>query len=65
MNTHSEIIVGKEFTIFIDGIPNDHLCDSLGDLVYETASGKRVTWNTIIKWASLTTTVISKSTARY
>lgn len=52
---HSGIIVGKGFSAFIDGIPNDHQCNSDGDTVYETKSGKRITWNTHREWASMTT----------
>jgi hypothetical protein len=53
-NTHSAFIAGDGFSAFIDGIPNDHECDSKGDAVYITKSGKRVYWHTIRKWASLT-----------
>jgi len=52
IHTHSISIPGL---LYIDGIPNDHECDSDGDRVYQTKSGKRVTWNTHKKWAGLTT----------
>ncbi len=42
-------------TMFIDGMPADHECNSNGDMVYETASGKRIYWNTHKQWASFTT----------
>ena len=51
----SAIIIGKGFHAFIDGIKQNHICDSHGDILYVTASGKRITWNTHKKWASLTT----------
>lgn len=54
-NTHSAFIAGNGFSAFIDGIPNDHECDSKGDVVYRTASGKTVRWYTVRKWAHLTT----------
>ncbi len=51
----SGIISGKGFSAFIDGMKPDHECNSNGDVLYITASGKRVTWNTHKNWASLTT----------
>lgn len=54
-NTHSEIIIAGDFRYFADGIPNDHECDSKGDVHYWTASGKHVTWHTQRQWAHLTT----------
>lgn len=51
----SGLLKGKSFTAFVDGLPPDHECNSTGDKVYETKSGKRITWNTIQKWAPLTT----------
>lgn len=54
-NTHSTFISGNGFSAFIDGIPNDHECDSSGDVHYWTASGKHVTWYTQRQWAHLTT----------
>lgn len=54
MNTHSAHIIGKGFSAFIDGIPNDHECDSKGDEVFESVSGKRIYWHTYRKWASYT-----------
>lgn len=54
-NTHSAFIAGNGFSAFIDGIPNDHECDSKGDIIYRTASGKTVHWYTVRKWAHLTT----------
>lgn len=53
-NTHGVFIVGEGFSAFIDGIPNDHECDSKGDIIYTTVSGKVVTWHTVRKWAHLT-----------
>lgn len=55
MSNRSAIISGKGFTAFIDGLPPDHECNSYGDMVYETASGKTITWNTHRQWASMTT----------
>lgn len=52
---NSAFIQGDGFTAFIDGLPADHECDSKGDVVYQTKSGKRVYWHTIRKWAHLTT----------
>jgi hypothetical protein len=40
---------------FVDGLKQDHECDSKGDTVYQTASGKMVYWYTQRKWAHLTT----------
>lgn len=56
-NTHSAFIVGDNFSAFIDGIPNDHECNSNGDMVYESASGKRIYWHTYKQWASYTHTM--------
>lgn len=51
-----EITKGEQKVIgFIDGLPKDHVCDEKGDLVYQTASGKRVYWNTHKEWAGYTT----------
>lgn len=54
-NTHSAFIAGNGFSAFIDGMPNNHECDSKGDVHYWTASGKHVTWYTQKQWAHLTT----------
>lgn len=51
----SAIIIGNGFTAFVDGLQPDHECNSSGDIVYGTKSGKMVTWNTHKQWASMTT----------
>ncbi len=45
----------KGLSIFIDEMKPDHECNSDGDILYITASGKRISWNTHKNWASLTT----------
>lgn len=54
MNTHSAHIIGKDFSVFIDGIPDK--CDHKwsGDIILESASGKKIYWHTYRQWASLT-----------
>ncbi len=51
----SGFITGKGFSAFVDGMPSDHECDSNGDMVYATRSGKRIYWNTHKEWAGMTT----------
>lgn len=53
-NTHSIAVIGEGFSYFADGIPNDHECNSKGDWIYITASGKVIHWYTFRKWASYT-----------
>lgn len=40
---------------FIDGLKQDHECNSNGDAEYRTASGKMIYWHTQLQWAHLTT----------
>jgi hypothetical protein len=55
VHTHGELIIlpGGGHA-FIDGIKNNHECNSLGEPAYWTASGKRLYWYTVRKWAHLT-----------
>jgi len=52
-NSKSAIIQVGQGLAFIDG--RDHVCDSRGDIIYETASGRIVYWHTQRQWAHLTT----------
>lgn len=54
MNTHSAHIITEGFSAFIDGIPNDHECDSKGDAILIAQSGKVIYWHTYRQWASYT-----------
>jgi len=40
---------------FIDGLKQDRECNDRGDVIYRTASGKVIRWNTHRRWAHLTT----------
>ena len=51
---HSAIIIGENFSAFIDGIPDKCKHDDLGATVHVTASGKVITWKTFREWASYT-----------
>jgi hypothetical protein len=54
-NTHGELIIIPGLGhAFVDGVPNDHLCDSKGESAYWTASGKRLVWHSVRAWAHLT-----------
>lgn len=53
-NTHSVVLIGEDFSMFIDGIPDD--CDHVwnGATVFETASGKVIYWHTFRSLATYT-----------
>jgi hypothetical protein len=54
-NTHGEfIILLGGGTAFVDGVPNDHVCDAKGEPAYWTKSGKKLYWHTVREWAHLT-----------
>lgn len=54
-HTHGGFIQNKNFTAFIDGIPDECKHDSNGDLIFESASGKVIYWYTYRQWAHLPT----------
>jgi transposase len=55
VNTHGEFIqLPNGAHAFIDAVPNTHQCNSAGEPAYWTASGKRIWWYTVRKWAHLT-----------
>jgi len=50
---HSAVIIGKDFSCFIDGIPDTCDHDSRGDVVMQSVSGKMIYWHTYRQWAHL------------
>jgi hypothetical protein len=55
MHTHSAHIIGPDFSMFIDGIPDKCDHDDNGDPVYYSKSGKVIMWHTYRQWAHLDT----------
>lgn len=54
-NSSAFIQLPNGATAFIDGLKQDHECNSNGDAEYQTASGKMIYWHTQRQWAHLTT----------
>jgi len=57
---HSAIIVGENFSAFIDGIPDKCDHDDLGGNCHQTVSGKWITPLTFIKWTGYTSQLRDK-----
>lgn len=53
-DTHTKIIIGRDFSAIISGVPDKCKHDDLGSTVFQTASGKTITWKTYKEWASYT-----------
>ena len=64
-NKHSIMIVGKDFSAFIDGIPDKCQHDWSGDEIFHTESGKTITPVTYLPWASYTSRIRNELIWRY